>query len=337
MPTLFLIPLIFQLSLQPAQVLHLETQTPYAKLTIQAIGDQTLIHKHLDNLPQWIEQFTSTYSYDGKLDSLLYHAKAGSRFHLDTLSTQLLQFGLDSYQRTSGDIDVGIGNLLKAWQIGWNQHSAVPDSSTLKRLVEELKTFPYTIDSSRTLTVLREQRHIAMGSYLEGQILLEIKKRLEQANSKNFLVDYGSDFTFSGSKEGTPWKLGIKRPDHPDSLLAVVEINSKRFSGLSTSGSYEQTFTDSTGKRHHHIFDPKTGQSSEGNLSITVLSDNPLLNDMLDTWFMMLSVKQIKNVIEEYKGRVEAIVITDKNDVWISQGLQNEVTLLPSPYHRIHE
>ena len=107
--------------IQTAQMEHFEAQTRYAPLSIQALAHKDSLNKYLGDLLPWIERFSKSYSYDGPLDSLVYHSKVGTEHKLDSVTTQLLRYGEWAYNQTNKGIDVGIGNLLKAWKIGWQQ------------------------------------------------------------------------------------------------------------------------------------------------------------------------------------------------------------------------
>lgn len=322
---------LYSQSLAPAKFEHFQANTRYAPLSIQAEAPKDSLDKYLKGLLPWIERFSQSYSYSGPLDSIIYNSPIGTELKLDTLSTQLLKFGESTYHQTNQNIDVGIGNLLRAWKIGWQQESQLPTPETLQQLTHQLQTFPYKITPQNKVKILDSNRHIAMGAYLEGRILNEITQRLHQAGAKNYLIDLGGDFAFSGQKTpNKPWRLGIKNPLDPKEILVSVAIPSK-FKGLSTSGSYEQTFKDSTGQVHHHIFDPKTGSSSKGHLSVTVLSQDPMDNDLFDTWYMLLPLEEIKAHIKNSKGKVEAIVIQDDHHIWISPGLKDHTQTLVLP------
>ena len=56
---------------------------------------------------------------------------------------------------------------------------------------------------------------------------------------------------------------------------------------LATSGSAAQFFRHK-GRRYCHVLDPRTGQSAEGVLSVTVLGPSAALTDALATAFFVL-------------------------------------------------
>lgn len=312
-----------------SKILHFETQFKYAPVRISAVGDSAAIAKELAPLLPWIEHFSNYYQSNGPFDSLIYKANLGDTLQLDSSSYQLLKFGQQMYTLTEGELDVGIGNLLRAWGIGWGQKSRVPSAKELDSLTLELKTFPYDTLAANRIVIRSPHRHIAMGSYLEARILQEISRRLRQAQAQSWLIEVGGDFSFQGRKpDGKAWVLGIKDPTDPNSPIATIRLDNPKMSGFSTSGSYEQKFKDPNGQIHHHIFDPKTGQSSIGIRAVSVLSADPMINDALDTYFMLIPIDQIHNALHKTHGMAEAIVFHDNGDVWVSPGIRSSIQFL---------
>lgn len=315
---------VLGLSQEPIQ--HYETAFKYAPIRISVSGPEPSIRKELDDLLPWIEHFSSYYEGSGPLDQMLYKAKVGDTLTLDSTSYQLIEFGAKMHKLTDGELDIGIGNLLRAWGIGWGQKSRVPSNLELDSLKKELLVFPWKILAKSKILVQSPQRHIAMGSYLEARILKEIDFRLEKAGAHSWLVEVGGDFSFKGFKPNQePWVLGIKDPAHPQELIATLKLSNPHMRGFSTSGDYEQKFTDSTGRSHHHIFDPRTGQSSVGAHAVSVLSTDPLINDALDTYFMIADLNKVKSTLAKIQGQAEAILFLDNGKVWVSPGLRSQL------------
>lgn len=324
----FAISFVLSLGLTWAQppVQHYETAFKYAPVRISVVGPENAIRQQLDNLLPWLEHFSEYYEGTGGLDQELYDAKVGDTLTLDSTSYQLIDFGAKMYHLTEGELDIGIGNLLRAWGIGWGQKSRLPSPQELDSLKKELLIFPWKILAKPKILVQSSHRHIAMGSYLEARILNEIDHRLEKAGAQSWLVEVGGDFSFRGFKpDQQPWVLGIKDPAHPEEIIATLKLSNPKMRGFSTSGDYEQKFTDSTGQSHHHIFDPKTGQSSVGAHAVSVLSTDPLINDALDTYFMIADLKKVQTTLDKIPGQAEAILFLDNGKVWVSPGLRSQL------------
>ena len=77
---------------------------------------------------------------------------------------------------------------------------------------------------------------------------------------------------------------------------------------VATSGDYQQ-FVMIEGKRHSHIMDRKTGTSSKGLASVTIIADNATDADALATSVTVMGAKKGLALIEKLPG-TEAILIT---------------------------
>ncbi len=319
------------------KVHHWEYVSKYAVLRMSAPGDSAILFRGVDTLATWIKDFTSKYKYDGELDQKVFNAKLGDTIPLDEEAYDLFSFALKFREFSHGDIDVGIGNLLRAWKIGWDQESRVPTVAERKAFVKDLQTPFYSLDSIRkSMIILKPAHHFALGAFMEGNILNHMANQLEKAGAKSWLVEISGDFAYRGIKpNGEPWVLGVKDPANPDDLLAVARMQPDKHS-FCTSGDYEQQFKDSKGKSHHHIIDPHTGESTVGKHSATVSTSIPWMNkNTLCTWFMILPFEDIKKVVAESNGQIETMLVLDSNRVWISPGLRNNIKMINPEYHVI--
>jgi FAD:protein FMN transferase len=72
------------------------------------------------------------------------------------------------------------------------------------------------------------------------------------------MVNAAGDIAVFGSpKDGRPWRIGVRSPRSPDTLLCVIDT----VQAVATSGSYE---------RGDHVRDTRTGEPASGALSATV-------------------------------------------------------------------
>jgi len=318
----------------PAVVYHWDFSTEYATLKVSAVGDSARITANLDSMNVWAQSFTARYKSDGTLDSMIFNAKVGDTVHLESDDYDLFRFALRFRDFSHHDIDVGIGNLLRAWKISWNGQGQVPSDAQLKALVADLKTPFYSLDSvHQALVILKTKHHFALGAFQEGRILDEMESRLREAGATSWLCEVSGDFSYHGRKpNGDPWVLGVKDPEKPEELLATVKVMDDKFS-FCTSGDYEQKFTDAKGHSHHHILDPHTGQSTQGKHSVSVSTSIPWMNkNTLCTWFMILPLESIRQEVLDAKGGIETLVVLDSNRIWMSPGMREHATLLNDQY-----
>jgi thiamine biosynthesis lipoprotein len=83
---------------------------------------------------------------------------------------------------------------------------------------------------------------------------------LSVAGIDRFCITAGGDVVARGCPDPeTRWRIGIRHPDDPHAIAAVVEADGGL--AVATSGAYE---------RGDHIIDPTSGRAPKGALSVTV-------------------------------------------------------------------
>lgn len=84
--------------------------------------------------------------------------------------------------------------------------------------------------------------------------------RLAAAGLGAFAINAGGDIAARGGPlPEVPWRVGIRHPDRPDRVAAVLTVRDR---AVATSAAYE---------RGAHIRDPRTGRTPSGVRSLTVV------------------------------------------------------------------
>jgi len=93
-----------------------------------------------------------------------------------------------------------------------------------------------------------------------------------------------------------------------------------------TSGDYERYY-EVDGTRYHHIVDPRTGYPSRANIrSVTLIGESALALDALSTAVFVLGAEAGMPLIQQ--AGVEAVFVTDKLDVFCTDGLRENFEIL---------
>ena len=107
---------------------------------------------------------------------------------------------------------------------------------------------------------------------VKGWALEEAAWILAEAGIRNFCFNGGGDVVTRGRPQpNSSWKVGIRHPERPEALTAVVGLSGE---SIATSGAYE---------RGEHITDPHTKLPAQGLLSISVIGPSLTTADALAT------------------------------------------------------
>jgi len=117
---------------------------------------------------------------------------------------------------------------------------------------------------------------------------------LREHGIEHALVNTGELGALGSNAARKPWQVGIQHPRHEDAYIALAALQDRC---LSTSGDYATTFTKDYA--HHHIFDPKTGDSPRELSSVSVLAPSGTDADALSTAVFVLGVKRGLDLIHD--------------------------------------
>ena len=98
---------------------------------------------------------------------------------------------------------------------------------------------------------------------------------------------------------------------------------------VSTSGDYERYFI-AGGRRYHHIIDPDAGEPSRDTRSVTIVARRAVLADALSTGVFLLGSSRGLALIERLP-EVEGVIVTGRNEVLVSSGLERRLIRLAAP------
>ena len=144
---------------------------------------------------------------------------------------------------------------------------------------------------------------------------------------RDFMIQAGGDLYVGGRRGDRPWRLGIRDPRGPaEQSFATLELTNATFS---TSGDYERFFLRG-GRRYHHILDPDRGEPGGGYAERHDVASRAVLADALSTGVFLLGPEKGMALVERLPD-VEGVIVTARNEVVVSSGLQSQLTLLAPP------
>ena len=167
-----------------------------------------------------------------------------------------------------GLFDPGIGKLIRLWGFHADDYKpALPDPEQLAAWRSHPTGIAdLTLDGNRVGSRSR-QMAIDLGGYLKGYALERAVAILREHGVTNALVNIGGNVMALGSKNGTPWSIGIQHPRQPGPF-ATLQLRDGE--AIGTSGDYQRYF-ELDGKRYCHLLDPRSGEPVTHTQALTVL------------------------------------------------------------------
>ncbi|GAB3406697.1 FAD:protein FMN transferase [Massilia agilis] len=193
----------------------------------------------------------------------------GETFQADAEMVSLLQSAALLSAQSDNLFNPAIGHLIRLWGFQSSDiHAQGPSQAEIDKWV---KANPRLSDLRYQGTRIRSVNPAVMidlGGYAKGYALDRAVEILRAAHVKAALVNTGGNMIAIGQPGERPWRVGIKDP-RGDGALASVELHDNE--AIGTSGDYERYFMKD-GKRHPHIIDPRTGDTTDTVASVTIIA-----------------------------------------------------------------
>jgi thiamine biosynthesis lipoprotein len=193
------------------------------------------------------------------------------------------------FQMTNGAWDGTVKPLVNLWGFGHTKHHLKkPDDSQIEQCLKQVG-FHNIMITDHHLQKKIPNLELNLASIAKGFGVDQIAVVLEKHGIDNYLVEIGGEVFAKGTKiNGTPWRVGINRPQIDADVHDVYFALPLEDKAIATSGDYRNFFIDGN-NRYSHVIDPKTGQPvSNGIVSVSVISDNCTFADGLATALMVM-------------------------------------------------
>jgi thiamine biosynthesis lipoprotein len=169
---------------------------------------------------------------------------------------------------------------------------------------------------ARSVRFAREGMRIDLGGFAKGHAVDTSVALLREFGISHAIVSAGGDSRVIGDRRGRPWSVAVRDPRRADAIVAVLPLED---TSISTSGDYERYF-ERDGVRHHHLIDPKTGESPRALRSVTILAADGLTCEALSKSVFVMGLDKGMRWVESLPG-VDAIVVDAAGALHVSSGL----------------
>ncbi len=235
----------------------------------------------------------------------------------------LIERSVKTSEATGGAFDITFASIAHLWN--YKDPNFRPPSDAALRAALPLLNYRHILldGKKRSVRFSNPRTKIGLGAIAKGYLVGRSIALLRSMGFMDVIVEAGGDLQVSGSRDGSPWTVGLI---HPRTRNIIASISLESGEAIVTSGDYER-FVVYNGKRYHHIIDPKTGHPAQGLASVTVLCPDPEEADALATSFFVMGKERTLRFLA---GRpdVRVILIDPEMKVSASKDLRGRVTFL---------
>ncbi len=242
---------------------------------------------------------------------------------------QLLSLARSVSERSGGAFDITVAAVSRLWDFR-DPGGPLPGGEALARALPLVDWRSLVLDeANRTAFLRRDRMEIGLGAVAKGFAADAAVAVLRRHDISGALVDAGGDMALAGSKNGSPWTVGIQHPRKPrGELVARLEIREDL--AVVTSGDYERGFVRE-GIRYHHILDPRTGEPARLCQSVTVAGPSCGLADALATAVFVLGPEQGLAMLGKDYPEYDAFVLDADGREHKTAGWNNRPGLVQTP------
>ena len=279
--------------------------------------------------------FTAISGWDDRLDAFSDTSEIG-QINSETptvLSDEIYGLLKDSvtFSGTSSDaFDPVLGSLIDLWHIQDPEEREAPTQEQIDEARSHSGTNLLILDdSAKTALLTDSEASVNLGADAKGFVGDQIKTLLEERGVKHGLINLGGNIVLIGGKsDREDFTIGIDNPfdtsKDPIATLALSDVS------IVTSGDYQRWFTDSSGKKYHHILDPSTGYPAESGLTqVVVVAESSETADMLSTTLFVMGKEKGLEFLKEIDpdGKIGAVFTEKDGTVTVTENLKGKFEL----------
>lgn len=274
-----------------------------------------------EKLVSYHQMFDIYHNYDGISNLKTINDAAGKQpVVVDDEIIELLQFCIDMYEKSEGQVNIAMGSVLSIWheyrEEGMEdpEKASIPKKSQLEQAAKNTNIDYVKIDEEKN-TVFLEKSNMSLdvGGIGKGYAVQKTAEYAKEIGMDSLLISVGGNVcAVGGKKDGSPWTVGIQNPDlsGAEKYKEKVKVKDK---SVVTSGNYQRYYMVD-GVRYCHIIDPDTWMPADDFASVTILSEDSGFADAMSTAVYNMSLEEGMEFVDQM-DEIEAMWVLEDGSV----------------------
>lgn len=212
------------------------------------------------------------------------------------------------YTLSKGLFNPAIGQLIGLWNFHSDEilDGPIPEKSVIEAYINNLPTMDHIEVDGFRVRATQKNVKLDVGAIAKGMAVDRVITYLKQAGIDNAIVNAGGDLKAIGRHGDRAWSVGIRHP-RQQGVIAGLDVNDNE--SVFTSGDYERHYEHS-GKRYHHILDPRTGYPANQTQSVTVIHQDAGLADAAATALFIAGPEQWQDIARNMQ--IKQVMLIDQ-------------------------
>lgn len=236
---------------------------------------------------------------------------------------------------TTGKVlDITIGAVSELWGFD-TETPTLPAETDLAAALQSVDMQSLLLDEEMLTVAKAQGQKIDLGAFGKGIACMRAMEALRTELAPAIISVGGTILLYGNHPDADHWSIGIRAPyktvNDYCATLSLTLAESDDTLVVSTSGSYEKTFTENE-TTYHHILNPENGMPVENDLlAVTVVAEGGLVSDALSTVLFIHGLsEQTLQIIENYK--VGVVMLLKDGRMLVSDSLAGKITLTGSEW-----
>ncbi len=213
----------------------------------------------------------------GRVNRLI---QQGETFSVPPSMLPMIKLGKRYSEQSGGLFNPAIGHLVDLWGFHKDEPECrpPPPPEAIRNLVQSAPTMADLSLDGIQMHSSNPDVKLDFGAFGKGYGIDLAIAHLRELGILNAIVNAGGDLRAIGDRDGSPWRIAIRRPG--GGVFATIEVAGDE--SVFTSGDYERYFVYE-GESYHHIIDPRSGYPAQGSKSVTVVHSDAATADAAAT------------------------------------------------------
>lgn len=232
---------------------------------------------------------------------------------LDSRLYDMIAYGKEWYDKSNGKLDISMGDIIDVWKKYRTQQTGIP---TEEELLSNDNGSINDIVLLENNQIENNHANIDLGAIAKGYATEVAGNYLESIEITSYIINAGGNVKVGTPSEKQKYSIGVEDPNSTVGDIFKV-IYGKNISVV-TSGGYERYY-EYEGEKYHHIIDPDTNMPCNYMKSVTVITEDSALGDVLSTLLFLLPIEEGKELVKILP--VEAIWYSNEDTIITSEGI----------------
>lgn len=302
------------------------TFSGYARTQEEFDAAAALLHERYLELHRLFDNYTP---YEGVNNVYVLNQRAASEpVAVDPQLFDLLTLCKEQQPALHGQVNIALGSVLEIWhtyrEAGLNdpENAQLPPMDALLEANSHTNFDDVVLDAqSMTVAYADPALKLDLGAVAKGYATELVAQELIASGFTSFVISAGGNIrTGSAPMDGrTAWGVGIQNPDlsSADELSEVLYLSNL---SVVTSGNYQRYYVVD-GKIYHHLIDPDTLMPSDYFPSVTIITEDSGLADLISTALFLMPYEEGRAFVDSLED-VEALWIFEDGSMEMTEGLQ---------------